>query len=157
MGRSNEITVRERKLVSGVLDGKSQAQAARDAGYPPASARQAASETLKRPDIRALLHARLDAAGLDIDQGIAVLARNLNARAMGLTKDGDVVDMGWDGTTQTKALDQYWKLRNAYPNPRLDMDVNLKGAIVVLRPEDAIASDPFGDVFDGDAIDVTPE
>jgi len=156
MGRSNDLTVREQKLVNGVLEGKTQAQAARDAGYPPASARQTASQVLQRPDIRNLIHARLDEAGLTLERAIAILDRNLNARAAGLTKDGDVVDMGWDGTTQTKALDQYWKLRDAYPN-KLDVDVNLKGAIVVLRPEDAIAPDPFGDVVDGDVIDVSPE
>lgn len=103
--------------------------------------------------MRQHVRARLEAAGLDIDAGIAILKRNLDATEYGLTKDGAVVEMGPDGTTQTRALEQLWKLHDVLPNPRIDGEVNISGAIVVMRPDDAVAS---ADPFSANVIDVTP-
>lgn len=158
MGRTNDLTIRERKLVAGVIEGQPQRQAAIAAGYPEKSASVAASNVMNRANVRDLVRAHLRDAGLD-DETLARKLRSLvEAQAVGMTKDGDVVPLGPDNHAQIKALEMAYKLTDAFPNPKLDVDLNMKGAIVVLRPEDAIAPDPFaGDVIDGDSvIDVTP-
>jgi hypothetical protein len=96
----------------------------------------------------------MEEAGIGPQALIAKLRDGLDADAHGMTKDGDVVKLGPDWHARAKLLDMAYKLQDFYPNPKLDVDMNLKGAIVVLRPEDAIAPDPFGvDVLDGDFVE----
>lgn len=153
MGRSSEITVRERAFIGGVMTGKSQAQAARDAGYPESKARHVGSQLAARPDIRAHMRALMDEIGIGDSALVTKLRDGMDAKQRGMTKDGDVVELGEDWHARAKFVDMALKLADYYPN-KLDVDVNLKGAIVVLRPEDAIAPDPFGvDVLDGDFVE----
>jgi len=154
MGRANEITVRERKLIDGVMSGQSQTQAAIAAGYPERSARVEASKVMNRPDIRNYWRARLCDAGLDDDSLARKLRSLVESQAVGMTKDGDVVPLGPDNHAQIKALEMAYKIVDAFPNPKLDVDLSMRGAIVVMRPEDGIAPDPFAQP---DVIDVTPE
>ena len=153
MGQSREITPRERQLVANVASGMNQTQAAIAAGYPPASARGEASRALGRPDIRAHLRALMEEAGIGDKALVARMRAGMEALQRGLTKDGEVVEMGEDWHARAKFMDMALKVYDAYPNPRLDVDMNVNGAIVVLRPDDAVAS---ADPFAGTVIDVTP-
>ena len=71
-------TEKERKLIAGVLAGKSRARAARDAGYSPKSAAVIAYETLTKPHIQARVERRLaelDVTADEIIKGLAFQAR----------------------------------------------------------------------------------
>ncbi len=145
-----ELSIREQRFVRGIVDGKSQAQAARDAGYSPKAARQKGSELMHRDYIRERARALMVEEGLDLREGIRALRRTLNAQRMGLTRDGEVVPMGDDGTTQVKAVETWAKLWDLFPN-QLDVKHDVTGQVVVLREQDVIEGDPFAAVVDGEA------
>jgi hypothetical protein len=61
----------------------------------------------------------------------------------GLTRDGEAVPVGPAWHARAKYVDMLAKISGAYPDPRLDVNVDAR-SIVVIRPEDAIA-DPFSE------------
>ena len=152
MGRTRELTPRQEKLIDGVLAGKSQTAAAIDAGYPAQSAPWAASRTLGDVTVRARLLARLQADGIGPERISGKIQQLLDAKQYGLSRDGNAVELGPDAHAQNKTLDILLKVTGSYPDPRLEIDARMQGAIVVLRPEDMLGSDPFSEV-----IDVTPK
>ena len=65
--------VRRRKILAGVLAGKSGTQAAIDAGVPPASAAVRASEVLSEPGVREQVARALDKYGAKIEDSARVI------------------------------------------------------------------------------------
>src|SRR3990167_9158384 len=144
------LSVRDRRLIAGVLEGQDITVAGKAAGFPQ---REGATNRLRHPDVRRALLAALEAEGLDA-AGLAAKARELlESIQHGLTKDGSVVAMGPDNHARVKALDLILKASGAYPDPRLEINQQVSGAIVVLQPEDVLAA---GDLFGPEVIDVTP-
>ena len=74
-----ELTVKERKLVKGIAEGKTKKQAAIDAKYSPRSAGSIASETLRKPDVQAALVKALDNAGVTDERIAEVITDGLKA------------------------------------------------------------------------------
>lgn len=105
---------------------------------------------MSQPDVRRRVREHLEAAGLTADIMAGHLARLMGVRRMGMDKFGDVHDLGDDGTTQVKAAELIYKLRDELPNPRLDIDHKVSGAVVVLGSEASLA-DPFADAIEGEA------
>lgn len=70
------ITVKQRKLVKGLAEGKTMTQAALDAGLggTPNSARNAGSRALQNGAVAGALEAALDRAGASLDKSAQVIA-----------------------------------------------------------------------------------
>lgn len=142
------LTIRDRRLLSGVLSGKTVTAAGREVGFP---SNAAASQRWQAPALRAAFVRCLAEIGLD-EPGLAAKAKELlESMSHSMTKDGMVVELGPDNNARAKVFDSVLKAVGAYPDPRQDINVNT-GTIVVLQPEDQLAA---GDLF-GDVIDVTP-
>jgi hypothetical protein len=143
--------VRNRIFMKNVFEGKGLEEAGKSIGITREGARwKWKSDKSFREDLKA----QLVNLGLD-DAGIAMkIVELLESRQHGLTKDGDVVDMGPDAHAQVKAMDQLLKVTGAYPDPRLDVSVQAQ-TIVYMREADSLV--PGGDIFSGDIIDVTPK
>ena len=132
------LTVRQRKLAQGVAEGKTITAAGREAGYAD---RKTASAALAKDDVQRHLRSLMAAQGLTDDGFVERLKRNLDMRKSGITRDGEVVDLGWDGAVQVKALELTAKLLDILPD-RIDIDVNVTGAIVVSQ-RDELAPRPW--------------
>lgn len=74
-----DLTIRERKLLKGVMAGLTQAEAARRAGYSPKSASQLASETLAKPKLQSALEAAMEKAGITDETLATVIKEGLAA------------------------------------------------------------------------------
>lgn len=85
--KQRRVTAKQRKLIKGIVRGKTQTQAALEAGYgaTPASACSTASEVLRRPNVQRALEAALDKAGATLDKSAEVVAAAMDATK----KDGD--------------------------------------------------------------------
>ena len=81
-------SIKERKLVQGVLQGKSVRQAAKDAGYARSTAEVKSYGILKRPRVQSLLTDALERAGITPDRLAHVLAEGLQATKIMETQDG---------------------------------------------------------------------
>lgn len=60
----SRISVKEQKLVKGVVEGKTITQSAKDAGYSEKTAYSIGSEVLKKPEVQSRLQQALDKAGV---------------------------------------------------------------------------------------------
>lgn len=143
-------TSREEAFLAGIVQGKRPRQAYLDANYSPAHG----GTPLSGRDgeaWRALLMRRMEAAGLTMEAVIPKLARVIDSKKMGLTKDGQVVEMGYDDHAASKGLDMYFKITDSYSNPRLEISGPDGGAIVVRHTRSLL-----GNVIEGEATDVTP-
>jgi len=76
---ARELTVKERKLIKGIAEGKTKKQAAIDAKYSPRSAGSIASETLRKPDVRAALVEAMEKAGITDTRIVEVMNEGLRA------------------------------------------------------------------------------
>jgi hypothetical protein len=65
--RQAGLTVRQKKFVAGITEGKSQTQAAVDAGYSPSTAPQQGNRMLKKAHIREAITDILERKGLSDD------------------------------------------------------------------------------------------
>ena len=81
-------SIKERKLVQGVLQGKSVRQAAKEAGYAESTANVKSYGILKRPRVQSLLTDALERAGITPDRLAHVLADGLLATKVIKTQDG---------------------------------------------------------------------
>jgi hypothetical protein len=152
------LSMREERFAQGLLEGKTQEQAAIDAGYSPASARTLASAKMRDLSFRDRLREHALAQGIGIEYALKKLDHLMNARAVALGgKDKDlVIELGDDGATQAKGTDMFLKVMGAYPDPRLEANVNV-AATVIVRSGDMLAPDPFSDgaVVDGEAREIS--
>ena len=139
------ITEKERALVEARASGKTIQQAADIAGMPLSTARRA----LQRDELRAYFVAKLESAGIGLERIIQVIDEGLDAIKYGMTKDGDVVELGKDHQNIVKYADIALRLQDAYPNQRLDIEHKVSGA-VILRREDVVGDDPFSPPIDGE-------
>ncbi len=147
--------MREAKLASNLIEGMPIKRAAEEAGYAEGTARNKLSSdvTFRNKLVRALAEAGYDHNGLT-----GKLAELLQARQHGLTKDGNVVDMGPDAHAQNKTMDMILKVTDAYPNPKLDVNASINAQVVILGSDALPVGNPLDAPYiDSEAIDVTPQ
>ena len=145
---------KDEKLIQGLVEGKTKVQAALDAGYGNGNYGSAATTAYRKlgsEEFRSKLRARLEERNMATDYALDGLHRVITAQKSGLTKEGMVVPMGDDGTAQAKGVEILFKLLDAFPNPRVDLNATIGGSVVILRPDDLVSVDPFSE-----AIDVSP-
>lgn len=85
------MNTRHRKFVDGLIDGKSGAQAARDAGYAPNSARQTANELLTNPDIQKRIQARLRDANVRPKEVLGTLVSQMRGDIADVLPESDIL------------------------------------------------------------------
>lgn len=100
VAKKRPLTIKQKKLVKGIVAGKSQKDAAKDAGLNE----QYASDILKKPEVKASLQELMEAAGLSDDVLLSKHKELLNA------KREDVPDY----QTQKSALEMAYKLKGAF-------------------------------------------
>lgn len=86
---SKPITVREAKLVKGVVQGKTKRQAAIDAGYTgsPETVSVRASNVLKKDNVQEALQKALEKHDLTPDRIMAVVSDGMNATKVNIVRD----------------------------------------------------------------------
>jgi hypothetical protein len=72
-GKTRKINLRQRKFLKGKIEGKSSAQAARDAGYAESTAMRADEQIASKPAVRGAFKKLMEAAGITDE----LLARRL--------------------------------------------------------------------------------
>lgn len=148
------LTMRERRLAVGLMDGKTHVQAIKDAGYPETAHGwgQTAYDVLKKPHVADYMRALMDAAGLS-DMALVEKAKELmGATRTELDRNGDIRDMGPDGQTQFKALELAFRVRDRMPSTRHEVEHTVKGAIM-LRTDEQWVPDPFAEIVEGEVTD----
>lgn len=136
-------SVRERRYLGALLEGKPNKDAAAVAGYADPSV---VPQKLRRNKaLREYFNQMLEKAGIGDDVLFRKLAEGLDAERKELTKDGAVVEMGPDHQNRVKYLDMALKVRDSYPNPKLDVDAQV-GVTILMRSEQSLAPDIFGGV-----------
>src|SRR5262249_46881572 len=112
---STGLTIRQRKFIAGRVEGKSQHQAAIDAGVPPGGADSFARRALKKEQIQNAFQELLDRAGLSEETIAQVHAENLKATKVVAVRwrdgdpDPDVVERP-DYPTRQRAVNDAWRL-----------------------------------------------
>lgn len=115
------LTVKQKKLIKGVVEGKSQKQAAIDAGYSPTHAESAASHELNKTQVKATLQELMESHGLDDASLLKVHAEMIQATkvisAVG-GKDAGAASMDFidvpDWQARAKGVEMAYKLRGAF-------------------------------------------
>jgi phage terminase small subunit len=142
MGKRKQegATIRERRLVQGVLKGQSVRQAAVRAGYADSSASSNAYLILDRPRVRSLLTDALERAGLTEDTLAAPLLAALNARVQIIntrTMAAVEVDLP-DHATRLTAVEKIIALYGYVPK-RVEMpDPPAEGLTVHIHPQQEV-------------------
>lgn len=137
------MSPKEAAYVSQRLQGQNQTQAAVSAGYTESSAATIGSRIERSVNVRSALLRALEQRGLTADALAGKLIEGTEAIEWGLTRDGEAKPIGPSWHARAKYVDMLNKVAGAYPDPRLDVNVDAR-SIVVIRPEDAIA-DPFAE------------
>jgi len=126
------LTIKQQKLIQGIVAGKTQRQAARDAGYVGPSADVNASKILNKPHVMCETRRVMEEAGFtlpallqDLDRlrhakkPIAATIINRPGKTKGQrdanSRTTDFIEVD-DNATQIKALDMAFTLRDDYPN-----------------------------------------
>ena len=107
------LSVRQRKFAKGLLEGKTQKQAALDAGAPPASAETWASKEVRNPKFQSEFHRILDRQGLSEERLAEVHAQNLQAtKTLVASHEGKITDQLEvpDYGVRQRAVDSGWDL-----------------------------------------------
>lgn len=93
----SDLTPKQAKLIKGIASGKTQQQAAVDAGYgtSPTSASSISTETLKIPKVQEAMVLALKKQGIDIDTIVAPVAKALKATVF-VRIEGETIDTGVD-------------------------------------------------------------
>jgi hypothetical protein len=119
--KARPLTIKQKKLVKGVVAGKTQKQAAIDAGYSPKHAESAASHELNKAQVKATLQSLMAKHGLDDASLLKVHADMIQATkvvsAVG-GKDADSKTMDFidvpDWQARGKGLEMAYKLAGAF-------------------------------------------
>lgn len=115
---AKQLTVKEAKLVKGVVQGKPKYKAAVEAGYSEKSARSIATETLKKPNIQEALQAELAKQGITLEKIIKPIKDGLEAEKVSIVGNGDeaMAEITPDHSIRLKASDMAQKLMGVKAN-----------------------------------------
>lgn len=87
--KKRELTVKEQRLIKGIVEGKPKYKAAEAAGYSPKSAAVIATETLKKPNVQEALQAAFEEHGITVSKVIKPIADGLQAEKVHIVGNGD--------------------------------------------------------------------
>lgn len=122
--RRKRLTIKERKLVKGVLAGKTPTQAAREAGYTESSALKKAGKILERPIVASFITQALEEAGLTPQEIVKPIIDALKAKC----------DDRADHALRLKAYDRVAAAYGAIPT-RVEMpDVQPSLNVTIMGP-----------------------
>lgn len=114
MPKVDGLTVKEIKLIKGILAGKTKQAAAMEAynASTPEAASSIASNTLKKVNVQEALQAELAKQGLTLDKVVAPVVKAMNA-TIKVRVDGETIDTGQDDLEmQLKGHDRAMKILN---------------------------------------------
>ncbi len=148
------MTSRQELFANGILQGKTQKQAAIDAGYTAVNAHIAGSKLMHDQNFREKLKNLMLERGLTADYAVGKLKGLIEAETVILMgKEKDTPLNIPDGATRAKGMDMYLKVMGGYPDPRVDINANVV-ATVIVRSTDEIGLDPFAaDVIEGKVVE----
>jgi phage terminase small subunit len=134
-----KVTVREAKLVQGVVAGKTKRQAAKDAGYggSPETLSVRASSVIKKSNVQDYYAELMAKHEITVERALKPISKALDAKKTVVTGDGD----------------------NASYNEVDDLDMQLKGSDRALKllgvsaPENPITNYNFINVAKGDKVE----
>jgi phage terminase small subunit len=134
-----KVTVREAKLVQGVVAGKTKRQAAKDAGYggSPETLSVRASSVLKKSNVQDYYAELMAKHEITVERALKPISKALDAKKTVVTGDGD----------------------NASYNEVDDLDMQLKGSDRALKllgvsaPENTTTNYNFINVAKGDKVE----
>ena len=107
---------RERKLIAGVAAGKSDIQAAKDAGYANSTAEKKASAILNRPLVKSELTKALEACGVKMADIMRPIADALKARKSYVHPKAGLLESGFpDHAIRLAAADRAIRLMGGIP------------------------------------------
>ena len=140
-GHSTALTVRQRLFVAGLAEGKTQREAAVEAGVPAGGADSFAQRTLKNRNVQETFAAMLDRVGLSEEMIIRVMVENLQATKVisTIVNDGQITgvlvypDYSVRQRAAQIALDLYGRRRPSEPveqRPRVELHLNLHEAVL---------------------------
>jgi phage terminase small subunit len=115
-GHQRSLTVRQRRFISGLAEGKNQTQAALDAGASPKSAHVWASQTMRNPNVQETFAELLDRKGLSDERLAEIHAENLAATkvvAVARNMQGQITEVleKPDFSVRQRAVKDAWVLR----------------------------------------------
>lgn len=115
------ITLRERKLIKGIISGKTKQQAALDAGFGSnlASSAQLAYQTLKKPSTREALLEAMEKAGIGDNALAQAMREGLKAKKAIAMRDDKPV-MVDDHLSRAKFVDIAVKIRGDYASEKVE-------------------------------------
>ena len=132
MNKQRKTTLKEKKLVKGIIAGKTRKQAAIEAGYAPKCADSQASQVLSKPNVQSEFQKALEKAGVTtarlaekISEGLdskKVISATIvagNSQEAGSTTN-DFIEVP-DYLAQHKFLDTALKLKGAYPSEKVEV------------------------------------
>ena len=99
------------KFKAAILQGKTQTQAAIDAGINPSWAHVGADRLLKEPGVREDIIKALDKAGAKVAKSARVIAEAHEANETVASKNGDIIELGPDHKTRLKAAELNFRVR----------------------------------------------
>jgi len=121
-GKGANLTIKQRKLVKGIADGKTQKQAALEAGYSPKNADNIASHELKKTQVSAAIQDLMEELGLDDKSLLRIHKDMLEAKriiSVMVSKEAngggtvDFIDVP-DWQARGKGLEMAYKLKGAF-------------------------------------------
>jgi hypothetical protein len=125
------LTLQQLRLLNALPTAKTYKDAAISAGYEPNSASKAVSQLLGQRNIRAAVRNALMDNGISLDSMARKIRDGIEANQYGMTKDGDVVEIGPDYATRYKYLELVAKITGSMPDPRLDIGADGGNAIII--------------------------
>lgn len=88
---AKQLTLKETKLINGIVKGKTKRQAGVDAGYTGTleTVQVTVSKTLKKPSVQEMLAKSFKKHGIDLDAAIKPIAEGLKADKVSIVGNGD--------------------------------------------------------------------
>lgn len=87
----NVTNIRREKLIEGVLQGKTPATAAKEAGYSDSYARVDVYRVLASPSVQERIQARIDEAQIDSDEVLGTLVSHMRADLADIFPDNEIL------------------------------------------------------------------
>ncbi len=156
------LSVRQRRFAKGLLEGKSQKEAALDAGAPPASAETWASKEVRNPKFLSEFHKILDLKGLSEEKLAQIHAENLEAtRTIVATHEGKITDQLKvpDYPARQRAVDSGWDLYQRRKPAEVEQPYAPPPIFITLEKKEAIEGLIGGPLEEPNikVIDVVPQ
>ena len=153
---TDELTLRQRKFIKGIVSGNSPTEAMKNAGYSP---KGKASDIMGRPAVAQFLQKHMERVGITDELLAQKLRDGLNAKTTPKSEGGQRYD---DQFVRKQFLDIIFKLRGDYAPERsenITKTINItidRGFIEALKDSRAISGEQ-ADVLEAEIVRDLPE